>query len=73
MSSQIGKISQIIGPVIDVSFDTTTMQLPKILDALEITKENGQKLFWSAKSTSVKILSERLPWTVVMGCAEGWM
>ena len=39
----IGKISQIIGPVVDVSFSGDAL-LPKIYDALEITKENGQKV-----------------------------
>jgi len=38
----IGKIAQIIGPVVDVSF--ADAHLPKIYDALEITKENGQKV-----------------------------
>jgi F-type H+-transporting ATPase subunit beta len=41
--SNIGKISRIIGPVVDVSFaDNAT--LPRIYNALEITKENGQKI-----------------------------
>jgi F-type H+-transporting ATPase subunit beta len=44
MSKQVGKITQIIGPVIDVSFDAENSRLPQILDALEITKENGQKV-----------------------------
>lgn len=39
----IGKISQIIGPVVDVSF-ADDAHLPKIYDALEITKDNGQKI-----------------------------
>jgi F-type H+-transporting ATPase subunit beta len=39
----IGKISQIIGPVVDVSF-ADDAQLPRIFDALEITKDNGQKI-----------------------------
>src|SRR6201985_3799008 len=39
----IGKISQIIGPVVDVSFSDDG-HLPKIYDALEITKESGQKI-----------------------------
>ncbi|MBS7566268.1 F0F1 ATP synthase subunit beta [Mucilaginibacter sp. Bleaf8] len=39
----IGKISQIIGPVVDVSFSDDA-HLPKIYDALEITKSNGQKV-----------------------------
>jgi len=39
----IGKISRIIGPVVDVSF-AENAHLPKIYSALEITKENGQKV-----------------------------
>src|SRR5580704_5038698 len=39
----IGKISRIIGPVVDVSF-ADDGHLPKIYDALEITKDNGQKI-----------------------------
>jgi F-type H+-transporting ATPase subunit beta len=40
----IGKIAQIIGPVVDVSFSAEDAKLPKIYDALEISKENGQKI-----------------------------
>ena len=36
----IGKISQIIGPVIDVTFDEN-VPLPNIYDALEVTNEQG--------------------------------
>ena len=39
----IGKISRIIGPVVDVSF-ANDAHLPKIYDALEVTKGNGQKV-----------------------------
>jgi F-type H+-transporting ATPase subunit beta len=39
----IGKISRIIGPVVDVSF-ADDAHLPKIYSALEITKDNGQKV-----------------------------
>ena len=38
-----GKIAQIIGPIVDVSF-TDNAKLPKIYDALEIVKDNGQKI-----------------------------
>ena len=44
MSKNIGKIVQVIGPVIDVSFEQNGGVLPNILDALEIVKENGQKV-----------------------------
>ena len=44
MSEQIkGKISQIIGAVVDVHFDEA-ITLPNIYDALEVRKENGEKL-----------------------------
>ncbi len=39
-----GTIKQIIGPVIDVSFEGEGSKLPDILNALEITRENGEKL-----------------------------
>ncbi len=40
----VGKIAQIIGPVVDVSFSAENAKLPKILDALTLTKENGQEI-----------------------------
>ncbi|MDX2174821.1 MAG: F0F1 ATP synthase subunit beta [Bacteroidota bacterium] len=43
MSKQIGKIAQVIGPVIDVRFDLAGGVLPNILDALEIVK-GSQKI-----------------------------
>ncbi len=42
MSANIGKISQVIGPVVDVSF-AQGVELPKILDAL-IVKRDGEDL-----------------------------
>ncbi len=39
-----GKIIQIVGPVVDVAFDTAEDELPEVYDALEITRDNGQKL-----------------------------
>ena len=42
--ANIGKISQIIGPVVDVSFEGEAASLPAILDALSVTKSNGQKV-----------------------------
>jgi F-type H+-transporting ATPase subunit beta len=40
MSNVKGKISQVIGPVVDVSFEKG-IKLPKILDALTVTKSDG--------------------------------
>lgn len=44
MSNQAGTIAQIIGPVVDVRFDAEGAQLPNILDALEVKRENGQRI-----------------------------
>ena len=44
MSTTTGKISQIIGPVIDVEFNTENSDLPKIYDSLEIKKTDGSLL-----------------------------
>jgi len=44
MSQNKGKIVQVIGPVVDVSFEGEGNKLPDIYEALEITRENGQKL-----------------------------
>ena len=44
MAKQKGKVTQVIGPVIDVTFDLNDTSLPDIYDSLEITRENGDKL-----------------------------
>ena len=42
--AKIGKIIQIVGPVIDVAFEGSEEELPKINDALEITRPDGMTL-----------------------------
>jgi len=44
MSQVVGKIAQIIGPVVDVYFDTTNAELPKIYDALHVVRPDGTRL-----------------------------
>ncbi|HNY44052.1 MAG: F0F1 ATP synthase subunit beta [Bacteroidota bacterium] len=44
MSQTVGKIVQVIGPVIDVSFEKSGGELPKIHDALEIKRDDGSTL-----------------------------
>ena len=44
MSQNIGKIVQVIGPVVDVSFEAEGGKLPSILDALILKKEDGQEI-----------------------------
>ena len=44
MSQNTGKISQIIGPVVDVSFEKQGFEMPDIFDALEIKRDDGSTL-----------------------------
>ena len=44
MSKNVGIISQVIGPVVDVTFEKEGSELPNILDALEIKRSDGQSL-----------------------------
>ncbi|MFV0530000.1 MAG: F0F1 ATP synthase subunit beta [Flavobacteriales bacterium] len=48
MSQVKGKVTQVIGPVIDVVFDTDG-ELPKIYDSLDIIKDNGEMLVLEAQ------------------------
>ena len=49
MSQVKGKISQVIGPVIDVSYEKG-VELPKIMDAVEVVKEDGSKVILEVQS-----------------------
>src|SRR6202051_838925 len=62
----IGKTSRIIGPVVDVIFSDNA-HLPKIYDALEITKENGQKVILEVQQH----LGEDRVRTVAMDSTDG--
>jgi len=44
MANKIGVISQVIGPVVDVTFENAGADMPNILDALEITRKDGTVL-----------------------------
>jgi len=44
MEKITGQVIQIVGPVVDVSFELAGTKLPSILDALEIVKENGERI-----------------------------
>ena len=50
MSKGIGKVAQIIGPVVDVVFNTESTELPRIYDSLEINKQDGSKLVLEVQS-----------------------
>ena len=44
MSKNLGEILQVVGPVVDVSFEKTGGNLPEIFDALEIKRDDGSIL-----------------------------
>lgn len=62
----IGHISQIIGPVIDVVFENEE-DLPNLYDALEITRDNGEKLIIEAQQA----IGENTVRTIAMDSTEG--
>ena len=63
MSSK-GKISQIIGPVVDVSFEDA---LPKIYNSLTITRPDGNIVVLEVQQH----LGENIVRTVAMDSSEG--
>lgn len=50
MSKVTGKVAQVIGPVVDVIFNSENAELPRIYDSLEITKPDGSKLVLEVQS-----------------------
>ena len=44
MSANTGTVTQVIGPVVDVSFEGGKNVIPPIYTALQVTMENGEKL-----------------------------
>ena len=44
MAKKTGVISQVIGPVVDVTFESAGTEMPNILDALEIIRQDGSVL-----------------------------
>jgi F-type H+-transporting ATPase subunit beta len=67
MSKAIGKVSQIIGPVVDVVFDSKDVELPKIYDSLEIINKNGSKLVLEVQSH----IGENTVRTISMDSTDG--
>ena len=61
-----GHIVQIIGPVIDVAFDDES-QLPNLLDALEIVKDNGDKILTEVQQD----IGENTMRTIAMDSTDG--
>ena len=70
MSKEIkGHITQIIGPVVDVYFDSGERDLPKIHDALEVTRPNGKTLVLECQQH----IGEDTVRTIAMDTTDGLM
>ena len=67
MSDSVGTVSQIIGPVVDVTFSGEDNALPKIYDSLEISNKDGTKLVLEVQSH----IGENTVRTVSMDSTDG--
>lgn len=65
--ANVGKVTQVIGPVVDVSFDHEDAKIPNILDALEVTRNDGQKIVLECQQH----LGENRVRTIAMDGTEG--
>ncbi len=67
MVKHTGEIIQVIGPVVDVSFEQSESDLPNILDALEIIKEDGSALIVEVEQH----IGEHTVRTIAMDSTDG--
>ncbi|WP_192821887.1 F0F1 ATP synthase subunit beta [Rufibacter sp. LB8] len=65
--ANIGRITQVIGPVVDVSFSGENSKLPKIMDALVVVKSNGARVVLETQQH----LGEDRVRTIAMDATEG--
>lgn len=63
---KVGKISQILGPVIDVSFEAPE-ELPKLYNALEVIQKDGRKMVLECQ----RHLGDYCVRTIAMDSSEG--
>ena len=67
MSKNIGKVSKVIGAVVDVDFSSKDSSLPEIYDSLEIQKEDGTVLVLEVQSH----IGENAVRTISMDSTDG--
>lgn len=67
--TNVGRVKQVIGPVVDVEFSDEGVQLPEIFNALEITREGGEKLVLEVQQH----LGEDSVRTIAMDGTDGLM
>ncbi len=65
--ANIGRIKQVIGPVVDVSFSGADAKLPEILNALIVQKEDGGELILECQQH----LGEDSVRTIAMDATDG--
>jgi F-type H+-transporting ATPase subunit beta len=65
--ANVGKIKQIIGPVVDVSFEAEGSVLPLIMNALEVKRDDGQTIILEVQQH----LGEDAVRTVAMDSTDG--
>src|SRR5690606_31664035 len=65
--ANIGKVTQVIGPVVDVAFDEPGSKIPNILDSLVVTKADGTKIVLECQQH----LGEDRVRTIAMDGTEG--
>lgn len=66
LMEKIGRIVQIIGPVVDVVFDEG-VEIPKIKEALEVTREDGSKFLLQVEQH----IGDRTVRTIAMDITDG--
>jgi len=64
--NSFGQIAQVIGPVVDVVFENES-DIPNLFDALEITRENGDKLILETQQA----IGENTVRTIAMDSTDG--
>ena len=67
--ANIGRITQVIGPVVDISFEAADAKLPNILDALTVTKPDGSVVVLECQQH----LGEDRVRTIAMDSTDGLM
>ena len=67
MSVKLGYVSQVIGPVVDVSYSKDTTTLPRIHDALKLYRQDGKVLVLEVQQH----IGENIVRTVAMDSTDG--
>lgn len=67
MAKNIGTVSTVIGPVVDVSFGGEGSKLPELMEALEITKSDGSSLILEVQQH----IGENTVRTIAMDATDG--